>query len=134
MVQQITAPGEVATFEANADLSACIYCVVFKTATDDNRVDLASQPSSRAQVPLGILQNKPSAAGRSANVKIGGLCNVRAGAAVTAGRELTFDSSGSLIHQSSAAQYRVGHALTSAGAAGEQFTMKWETPVLANSF
>lgn len=134
MVQQITAPGEVVTFEANADLSGFVYTIMYKTATDDNRVDLATQPSSRDQVPLGVLQNKPAAAGREANVKVSGVCNVEAGAAVTAGRALTFDSSGRVIHQSSAGQYCVGIALTSAGAAAEQLAMLWRASVLANSF
>src|SRR3990167_1896551 len=133
MATQVTAPGEVLTFEANGDLSANIYNVVYQTTTE-RRVALLTAAASRDAVPLGILQDKPSAAGRSASVKVTGLCIARAGAAVTIGRLLTFDASGSVIHQSSAGEWAIGEALTTAAAAGDQISMIWRGPVLTNSF
>lgn len=133
MATQVTAPGEVITFEANGDLSASLYNVVYQTSTA-HRVALLTTAASRQAIPLGILQNKPNAAGDPANIKTRGLCIARAGAAVTAGRALTVDASGSVIHQDSAGQHCVGIARTGAGAAGEQIAMLWNLVTMTSSF
>lgn len=70
---QIIAPG----LTAAADLSTSQYCVVFLST--NNTVNLAT---STTAIPIGILQNKPSAAGQAAEVCIFGVSKARAGGTI----------------------------------------------------
>lgn len=77
MVIESAIPGGDFTFEANEDLSADQYrWVVFDTTAKKVR-----RPDTKAERPLGILQNDP-AAGRSAVVRLYGRSKMRVGGAV----------------------------------------------------
>jgi hypothetical protein len=76
------------TMEAGQDLSAKqFYFVEFAT---DGQIDPAGD-GGRAE---GVLQNKPSAAGRAATVAISGISKVVAGGAITKGNLVSSNSSG----------------------------------------
>lgn len=63
------------SFEANEDLSADQYrFVVYDTTAKKVR-----RPDTKAERPLGILQNDPAASGRAAVVRISGRSKLRAG-------------------------------------------------------
>lgn len=71
---------QLITLKANADLSTKQYYFVKMTAA--RTVDIAS---ATTDVIIGILQNKPTAAGQEAVVAIGGTSKLVAGAAISAG-------------------------------------------------
>lgn len=67
--------------EADADLSAKqFYCV--KQSTTDRRVSLCTV---EGEPFIGVLQDKPSAAGDPAEVRVAGITKGKAGVALTAG-------------------------------------------------
>lgn len=83
---QVSIPG----LEAGADLSTNqFYCV--KMSATDNRVSLCD---TDGEVFLGVLQDKPAAAGRQANVVVSGVTKGVAGEALTAGDFVGTDSAG----------------------------------------
>lgn len=67
---------------------------------------------------LGILQNKPNTA-EPADVAISGEVLAMAGAAITAGADLMFDTSGRVITAATTGNRVIGQAIDSAAAAGE---------------
>ena len=76
--------------------------------------------TNTSHVPVGILQDDPSAAGMEATVRQGGTSKVVAGEAIaSAGTMLTFDSSSRVIAQTSGNQYRVGVNIETATAAND---------------
>lgn len=80
------------TFEAGEDLSS--HQFKFVTLESDGQVDAADSAGERA---LGVLLNKPDAAGKAATVAMTGKVMVEAGAAVTAGAQLQTNASGEAI-------------------------------------
>lgn len=74
---------------------------------------------------LGILQNKPLS-GAPADIAIDGEILAMAGAAITAGADLMFDTSGRLIPALTTGNLVYGRALEDAAAAGVIFSV---TPV-----
>jgi len=76
--------------EAGADLSTKQYFFVKKSATDDQCVIADTD----GEVVLGVLQNKPNAAGVEAEVMVAGVSKIEAGEALTAGDLIGTDSSG----------------------------------------
>jgi len=76
---------EVITQLAGADLSAKQYQAVKPNGTDNTVVIAASQ----GETILGILQDKPAAAGRAAAVAVGGVCKWLYGDTINAGDKLT---------------------------------------------
>lgn len=73
---------------ANADLSASQYC--FVVVNSSGKVALASD-GAKAD---GVLQDKPAAADRAAQIGIDGVTKMKAGAAITAGDDVAVGSSG----------------------------------------
>ena len=120
------------TLSANADLSTYLYNVVEMKTTAD-QVGLAISPTSNGAIPMGVLQNKPAAAGREALVRIGGTTKVVAGAAITVGQECTFNASGRAIAVSSAHEWRIGVAMSAAAADGDEIEMKMHGPYRVSS-
>lgn len=75
------------TFEAAADLSAKQFHFVKLTAANTVNVCTATTDN-----PVGVLQNKPSAAGRPAVVRIFGMSKVVASGAISAGALLATEA------------------------------------------
>ena len=87
---------------AASDLSAKEYYFV----TVDSSGNLAaSVPGDR---PLGILQDKPAAAGRAGRVAISGVSKVVLGGTVTAGDAMGFDTNGAGVTLASGDSDSVG--------------------------
>lgn len=76
------------TFEAGQDLSARQYC--FVSVASDEQID----PTSSGARAIGVLQDDPSAAGRAAQVAIGGRTKIKLGGTVTAGGEAMSGANG----------------------------------------
>ena len=117
-------------FEASGDLSSKQYHIVAKNAVA-RQVFVAN---SDDDVIVGVLQNKPAKAGRSATVRIGGIAKVKAGAAVAAGNRVTADAMGRAIKSTYANAdlvSQLGVALTAATAA-DQFIEVLVQPVTAH--
>lgn len=79
------------TVPANADLSSSQYSFVKLTnASGKGRAALTGNGESA----LGVLQNKPSAAGDASTVGVRGVSKLKLGGAVTAGDPVSSDASG----------------------------------------
>lgn len=79
------------TLEAGADLSAKQF--FFVSMSSDGQVD----PTGDGAAAIGVLLNDPAAAGRAAEVCIGGLTRVSAGGSITAGDEVASDAAGEAV-------------------------------------
>jgi len=108
------AGGTLITLPASADLSASQFCAV--------KVDTSGQAAlaqGNAAVPdqiIGILQNKPTAAGRPAIIQINGVSKAKAGGALaTIGVKVSSTSAGELV-AAVATDILVGVLLSAAGA------------------
>ena len=77
--------------------------------------------ASQGELCIGILQNKPDAAGKAASVCTFGVCKVYAGATITIGQNLTAGADGR-AEVAASADFVIGQA-RSAGADGEVITM-----------
>lgn len=107
---------EYRTFEADADLSANIY-EIMRVTDGAQRINVASQATSTEMV--GVLSNKPDAAGRFATVAWSGKHKIRAGAQVNSvGVFLTTNGSGRAV-QATSGDMVVGRAMSTAGGDGE---------------
>jgi len=103
---------------AAADLSDYQYHFVY--LTDDLTVNVAG---ALARV-CGILQNKPSAAGVAARVRISGLSKLVAGEAAAVGKMITCKSDGHGEVADAADEFVGGIAYTAAAAANDEFVVK----------
>lgn len=92
-------PGKVITIEAGGNLSSDQYTLM--VLASDGQVDQSSNTS--ANTPIGVLQNKPAAAGRAATIMVSGITKVVAGETVAIG---------ALVCQSSVAAGRVDAAVS----------------------
>lgn len=81
-------PGKMITREASADLSASQYCFVDLDANGRVAVN-----GDGAQA-IGVLQNDPAALGRAAAVMINGITKIKVAGTLTAGDDVSSDSSG----------------------------------------
>ena len=108
---------------AAGDLSSSQYRVV-----DINASGSAALVSTAGGKNVGILQNKPTAAGRAAAVAISGVSRIVLGGTVAAGAEVISDVNGAGIAQSSAGQFVIGTALRggSAGQIGEVLIKRYQ--------
>lgn len=109
---------------AGTDMSSYQYHLVELNGTA-NTVDLCT--STIGAMGIGVLMNKPSAAGEAARVFTlkGGVCKCYAASALaTVGTPLSNDASG---HFNAAADgdYAFGIQLTTAGAAGDIIEVLW---------
>lgn len=108
---QIKIPG----LKAGADLSADQYKFVKLNA--DNQVILCA---AATDIPLGVLQNKPDASGKAAEVCCIGVTKVSSDAALTAGWLIgtSVDGQGDRkIAGTDTTEYVVGHVIVGTGAA-----------------
>lgn len=83
------------TYEAGADLSAKQF--FFVSVSSDGQID----PTGDGAVAIGVLQNKPSAAGQAAQVAISGTTKVECGGDVTRGGPVASDGSGNAVNAAS---------------------------------
>jgi hypothetical protein len=104
---------------AGADLSGNqYYAVKLDTTAADGRVVLAGEGDKA----IGILQDKPAAAGRACSYAFGGTSKAVAGASITAGDRVVQNSTGRLVSVGSGDDWSLGVAQQSA-AIGEIFPM-----------
>lgn len=109
----------VVTISAEAGSAVTIYRLV--TLASDGQVDHCANASER---PLGVAAETQSEVGRSLPVAIpnGAVVKLEAGAAIAVGAELEAAGDGSgraITHTSGVGDFKVGQALTAAGAAGD---------------
>lgn len=82
------------TLPASGDLSASQYC--FVDLASDGEAQICATTGEAA---VGVLQNKPSAAGYESAIQVGGVAIVKFGGAVTPGGQVMTDTSGRAIAQ-----------------------------------
>jgi hypothetical protein len=82
-------PGTCITLEAAADLSAKQYYFVY---VDSN--GQAAVCSAATDQPIGILQDKPAAAGRACTVMVNGISKVSSDAALSLGNKVGTSADG----------------------------------------
>jgi hypothetical protein len=83
------------SFEAGQDLSSNQF--YFVSVSADGQVD----PTGDGAYAVGVLQNEPAAAGRAAEVAIGGKTQVSCGGSVTAGGPVASDGNGQAVDAAS---------------------------------
>jgi len=79
------------SLEAGQDLSAKQY--FFVSVASDGQVD----PTGDGAAAVGVLQNDPAAAGRAAEICIGGVTKVSAGGTIAAGAAVASDAAGEAV-------------------------------------
>lgn len=79
------------TFEAGADLSTKQYLGV--VLSSDGQID----PATAGAPCIGVLQNKPAAAGRAASVRVLGITRMVAGGVINPGDRVTTDADGKAV-------------------------------------
>jgi Uncharacterized conserved protein (DUF2190) len=110
MTQEI--PGQKFTLPASADLSASQYCLLVANSSGQAVVQTA------ATDVIGVLCNKPTAAGRACEIQADNIAKVRSGASLTAGTRVMSDGSGRAITCTSTNKC-VGIAIEASGAANQ---------------
>ena len=89
----------------------------FVKVTGRHQVGLAT---ANTDLVVGVAQNKPQVDGQAVTVALSGVSNVIAGAAITAGQEISTDATGRAIPKPGTGTPLVlGIAITSATVAGE---------------
>lgn len=96
-----------AAFKASADLSAKQFYLVEHTGT----ADTVGVCDNAADVPIGVLQNKPAAAGEAAEVAVLGIAKVMAGGAFNPGAWVGTDGNGKAIAKTTDKDFVIGQAL-----------------------
>jgi hypothetical protein len=116
-----TGPGATSilstTFKAGADLSSDQFKFVKLNA--NRQVILCA---AATDVPIGVLQNKPDASGKAAEVMMTGISKVNSDAALTAGNLIGTASDGQAdakIAGTDTTEYIVGQVIQGSGAAAE---------------
>ena len=108
-------PDVIITLEAGADLSASQYRGVKVTGAQTCGVVAAS-----SDVAVGVLVNKPNAAGKAAEIAtFGQIVKCEAQTNFNAGAVLMFHTDGRVLTAATAGNRRIGVALQGAGAAGD---------------
>lgn len=103
-------------YEAAADISAAQYHIV-RISDGDKQVNIGSLATHSSM--LGVLQNKPAAAGRNATVCVDGPSKVVAGAAISsAGVFFTTNGSGRAVAATSG-DMACGRIIETAAANGD---------------
>ena len=106
------------TFEANGDISTKQYYFV-KPHTVFNRIVVCT---GATDIPIGVLQNKPDAAGKAAEVMMIGLTKVSADAALTIGDLIGTSADGQADAKTpgtDTTEYVVGRVYEAASAAAD---------------
>ena len=114
---------ESLTFEAEVDLSACMYHAVRLSAA--SKINVASDPA--ASSTFGVLQNNPRA-GEFGTVAWLGTTKVVAGGSVTVGALIANNGSGRAAAVASGG-VAIGRALEAAGADGDIITALIFAPI-----
>jgi len=96
---------DIGSLKAAADLSSYQYHGVYLSAQDT--VNLSTSSGGEC---IGILQNKPAAAGHSAQVRIHGVSQGIFGATVAAGARVMCDTGGHFITATTGLKY-IGRAI-----------------------
>ena len=115
-------PVLVKTFEASGDLSTKQFYFM-KQDTTVNRVTTCT---ATTDIPNGILQNKPDAAGKEAEVMMVGLSKGSADAALTLGDLVGTSADGQVVKKTvgtDTTHYIVGRVLEAATAAADIVTI-----------
>jgi len=102
-------------FKADTDLSDYQYCAV--EMNTDEEIVLASE----GDLMLGVLQNDPSAAGRTCRVALGGTTTAIGSAEIEEGANVQVTDNGKFKTYSSGAY--AGIAVTPCGGDGQQFSL-----------
>ena len=98
MAYQYDGSGISATFTAAADLSTFQHCFVKITA--DNTVNACT---GAADLPIGVLLNKPSAAGQAAHVMMAGVTKLKCAGVINVGTTLAAETAATARATSQAA-------------------------------
>src|SRR3989304_5881431 len=107
------AGGNLITLPASADLSASQFCAV--KVDSNGQVALAQGNAAIPDQIIGILQNKPAAAGRPAVIQTNGVSKAKAGGALaTIGVKVSSTAAGELV-AAVTTDIIVGVLLTAAG-------------------
>jgi len=104
------------TWKASADLSAAQFRFMETTATARTAQRAATAGGTVLRV-IGVLQDKPAAAGRAASIMNDGISKVVSGGTVTAGSAVTTDSQGRAVN-AGATDFVCGVALDGTTTAG----------------
>ena len=110
-------PGAV----AEKDLSTKQYYIV-EISGDGPQVDVCD---GAGDLPIGVLQNKPNAAGKAAEVAVSGICKVISDgtAAIATGETVGTNATGMAIKKSTDADFVLGTALSPSAASGTIITV-----------
>ena len=129
-----TGPGTTSvltkTFKADADLSAKQFYWVKMTA-NPLEVGVCSAKEDR---PIGVLQNKPDASGKEAEVMMIGISKVSSDAALNEGDAIGPSADGQSVAKTQTTggdttEYVGGTVIAASGAAGEMAEAAISTPV-----
>ncbi len=104
-------PGFSRSFNAEADLSAFQFTLVDNT----NATGLINTPGADGAPCVGILQDKPAAAGRPGNVMMMGVSKCKFGAALTPGLQIMAEDATGLAIVATVGLHAVGIVLIGAG-------------------
>jgi len=108
-------PGTTLTLEAAGDLSAAQY--KFVKINTDGQAEVCSAVTDQ---PIGILQDKPAAKGRVAQIMVDGISKLSSDAALTLGQKVgtSVDGQGAAYaHGTDTTKYIVGTVIKASGAA-----------------
>lgn len=117
-------PGFKLTLEAGADLSAAQY--KFVTLNGSGQVVVCSAVTDN---PIGILQDKPAAAGRAAEIMVSGVSKVDSDAALTVNSMVGPSADGqaaAYVHGTDTTKYIVGRVLEASSGAGVKATILFD--------
>jgi hypothetical protein len=106
-------PGLMHTAPASTDLSASQYCFV-----NINTSGQLALPSNGAAV-IGVLQNKPNAAGIAGAYMVNGVSKVVAGGTIAAGAQVTTNGSGQAIAATTGLQIHGRSVETASASTGQ---------------
>jgi hypothetical protein len=104
--------------KAAADLSAKQHYLVKVTAADT--VNVAADATAAI---LGVLQDNPDAANKTATVAYGGIAKVKAGGTIAIGDAITGTTGGAALATTTAGDWIIGHAVDAA-ASGDLFRIR----------
>ena len=133
MSDYLSMPGAV----ASGDISTSQHRAVRLSGSNPFEVSAITNANA-PQIPVGILQDEPDAAGKGADVAIDGVCKAEFGDTVTIGAVLGMDNSGRLIpapfetSPATADLYCFAVALE-AGTVGTKGKVRLISPVLAST-
>lgn len=104
-------------FVADGDLEDYQYCPV--EMNSDEEIILASDAGD---FMLGVLQNTPDEAGKTARVAVGGITIAKGGESFDAGSKIQVGAGGTFVEQTTGTL--AGIAVTSCGGANQYFSLK----------